>query len=82
MNYGPLHLTSNIIDDVLEWSPKLALSGKQAEVPIAQNDTNMNVTSDSGVEESSPLGVSNDASLPEELNADAHEIPDEVDGAE
>lgn len=60
----------------------MALSGKQAEVPIDQNDTNMTVTSDSGVEES-PLGVSNDAPSPKgELNADAYEIPDEGDGAE
>ena len=59
----------------------MALSGKQADIPIAQNDTNMTVTSDSGVE--SPLGVSNDAPTPKgELNADTYEIPDEVDGAE
>lgn len=44
---------SNIIDDVLEWSPKLALSGKQAEVPTAYNDTHRNVTSDEKLQEAS-----------------------------
>eukprot|EP00249_Psilotum_nudum_P021482 c28120_g1_i1 orf=186-1268(-) len=42
---------SNIIDDVLEWSPRLALSGKQEEILIVLNDTINNVTgSESGNE--------------------------------
>ncbi|MCO5546572.1 hypothetical protein L7F22_000001 [Adiantum nelumboides] len=35
---------SNIIDDVLEWSPKLALSGKQAKVSPDLDQTQMNAT--------------------------------------
>ncbi|KAI5081922.1 hypothetical protein GOP47_0001665 [Adiantum capillus-veneris] len=35
---------SNIIDDVLEWSPKLALSGKQAKVSTGSNESQMNAT--------------------------------------
>jgi hypothetical protein len=75
---------SNIIDDVLEWSPKLALSGKQSEVLVTQNDTNVNMSSDSGVNQSSPpRGDLDDASpLEGDLNVDSHVIPDKFDGAE
>eukprot|EP00250_Pteridium_aquilinum_P026341 c32865_g1_i1 orf=403-1479(-) len=45
---------SNIIDDVLEWSPKLALSGKQVSTDI--NETQMNSTSDETLQQpSAPL---------------------------
>eukprot|EP00249_Psilotum_nudum_P021483 c28120_g2_i1 orf=136-1197(-) len=35
---------SNIIDDMLEWSPNLALSGKQEEVPIVMYEPLINMT--------------------------------------
>lgn len=42
---------SNIIDDVLEWSPKLALSGKQAKVSIDMNETETNATLDETIQQ-------------------------------
>lgn len=47
---------SNIIDEVLEWSPKLALSGKQDEVPIVYNETQTNETSDDAASQESEPG--------------------------
>lgn len=40
---------SNIIDEVLEWSPKLALSGKQEEGLSMHNETQRNETTGDGV---------------------------------
>ena len=61
----------------------MALSGKQSEVVVTRNDTNMNMSSDSSVKKSSPEGDLDDVSPPEgDLNVDAQVISDRVDSVE
>lgn len=63
---------SNIIDDVLEWSPRLALSGMMDKVNETDSENN---TTDDGVKATpQPDHTEGEATIPEEFEAD--ETPD------
>lgn len=63
---------SNIIDDVLEWSPRLALSGMMDKVNETDSENN---TTDDGVKATpQPDHTAGETTIPEEFEAD--ETPD------
>ncbi|KAG6402833.1 hypothetical protein SASPL_135047 [Salvia splendens] len=62
---------SNIIDDVLEWSPRLALSGMMDKVNETDSENN---TTDDGVKATPQPDHTAGETIPEEFEAD--ETPD------